>query len=53
MSTIHYDAKLVHAEIESRYARRERRPRHASSLEVIRRAHARTNREVGTVENSR
>jgi hypothetical protein len=46
MSTSLNDYSIVRAAIEARYAPLGHRPRRLSSLEVIRRAHARTDREV-------
>ena len=46
MSTSLNDYNIVRAAVEARYAPTGHRPRRLSSLEIIRRTHNRTDREV-------
>ena len=47
-----YDPQYVKVELAARYPRHDR-VRRSSSLEVVRRAHAHTNREVVPAERTR
>jgi hypothetical protein len=53
MSTSISDYSIVRAAVEARYAPTGHRPRRVSSLEIIRRTHNRTDREVQRPERAR